>query len=1236
MPKNASRMTPDSGTPGPSNGVRRKSEEEDVRLSKKPRTRVRSVLARVGVRQADSLFASRKVPELCKAYTPGKTDQDIHVRLARLEHIVEAALPQYWSHSPSTPDFFSERRRSSSPMEDGNRSQAEEEDPCGGMFESGRWFGKSASGSVAAPVVLEQLQYVEKLSAGDTLQASQLPADIFQPDSKLLATLEPQNAADKLKLLISDYGFSPTRVPELINELPPRHLSDRLVDYYFSAINWTRYPIPERDFRTAYSAICAEGMMPNPNNLRFLPLLFVVLSIAIRLAPEHIGGDERSRKLTSSRYYWSSRRALIITAAIQPDCFEMVLTRMLSARFLILDRRMTESWNQLGAAVRTAQALGLHRDGADMGMDLVQVEKRRRIWSHLYHADRSIALVLGRPIAIQDVYTSTHSPSNVDDFVTSDLRKPLPLTTPTPSTFMILRHHLAGIMGRMSHHFQQVRTAHHYSDVLALDDELLKFMQTLPPHYAIEPDTSLDQSHPYIPIHRFLLVTEILFVRITLNRPYLLRRLGSDRYLRSRKACFESALTDYRIRRAFLATTTKEARDPIASAYREFQSAMISGIYLVLYPRGNDADSMHAVLDSFLEGREGKCKEQDETTRREVNIIQFLKSRSTQMAEAGAHSQQLGDSPSSSKKPNMTLNLREYLQKPAAHTTASSVSGPTLSSITSHPMGSHSLANPFMSSSHATAIPSHMQHIEGGSGSQSGTGSPPGDVDSESTAQTLLDQWCNIFSGGPTDDSTGASARLPWGTPGLTDLSGWPLPTTPNMGTEPLPGLDGSDWSYWESLVNQIRTLSSFDIARRMGKRSRTETHLAPENEPLAKKSRTQTPPSLTAPTRPGSTRILSWNVETPVPFLDLTPRKAGPSTVKPASNLSLLRDLIARHEYPDFVCLQEVRARHTDKEWIASLKNAPNGNDDRPQYTTFTSLNRAPRGNDTSESSRTPRTRRHRCRTRGRVGCGRTRHDLEMKSGWALVNVYALNGSEYMWRDATGQSPPKTRNERKREFNQLLLEECRSMQVRGLRLVLVGDFNISLTKRDCVPRLRTEYPHSLARKEFMDNFIAGLDVVDVYRVLHGHRPAFSWFAKGKPQGSDAARVDYALVERCIASRVAESMYLEDPQERAHSDHAPFVLALKDMDSLPPPPSQPESPPQETQAPLPRAEAVPQQQKEPPPPMNSLAPPPTTSSSDEQSQPASDSAIDPSLEMDPQAFGLLVEQAVAASTAAPS
>ncbi len=111
---------------------------------------------------------ARKVPELCKSYTPGKTDQDIHVRLARLEQIIETALPHYWSQGHATPlsdSGSNEKRRSMSPADDGNRSQAEDEDPSGGMFESGRWYGKSASGLVAAPAVLEQVSLLHNAVA---------------------------------------------------------------------------------------------------------------------------------------------------------------------------------------------------------------------------------------------------------------------------------------------------------------------------------------------------------------------------------------------------------------------------------------------------------------------------------------------------------------------------------------------------------------------------------------------------------------------------------------------------------------------------------------------------------------------------------------------------------------------------------------------------------------------------------------------------------------------------------------------------------------------------------------------------------------------------------------------------------------------------------------------------------------------------------------------------------------
>jgi hypothetical protein len=74
---------------------------------------------------------------------------------------------------------------------------------------------------------------------------------------------------------------------------------------------------------------------------------------------------------------------------------------------LIHDRRLTECWSQLGASLRTAQAIGLHRDGSKLGLEYVytkvkaddspfQTEYRRRLWSYLYHADK-----LYVPLAVQ-------------------------------------------------------------------------------------------------------------------------------------------------------------------------------------------------------------------------------------------------------------------------------------------------------------------------------------------------------------------------------------------------------------------------------------------------------------------------------------------------------------------------------------------------------------------------------------------------------------------------------------------------------------------------------------------------------------------------------------------------------------------------------------------------------------------------------------------------------------------
>lgn len=95
---------------------------------------------------------SRKVPELCKAYSPGKPDQDVHSRLARIESVLESAVPQLWSQSDHS---FS--CRSASPGMEDDPGIPEGNDNMTGVFYRGSWLGSSAVGSIASPIVLEQV-----------------------------------------------------------------------------------------------------------------------------------------------------------------------------------------------------------------------------------------------------------------------------------------------------------------------------------------------------------------------------------------------------------------------------------------------------------------------------------------------------------------------------------------------------------------------------------------------------------------------------------------------------------------------------------------------------------------------------------------------------------------------------------------------------------------------------------------------------------------------------------------------------------------------------------------------------------------------------------------------------------------------------------------------------------------------------------------------------------------------
>ncbi len=55
----------------------------------------------------------------------------------------------------------------------------------------------------------------------------------------------------------------------------------------------------------AYEDLYNPNKAVDPSNVRALPLVFIVLALSVRLAPEEWAGDEQTRKLLSLRMYWS-------------------------------------------------------------------------------------------------------------------------------------------------------------------------------------------------------------------------------------------------------------------------------------------------------------------------------------------------------------------------------------------------------------------------------------------------------------------------------------------------------------------------------------------------------------------------------------------------------------------------------------------------------------------------------------------------------------------------------------------------------------------------------------------------------------------------------------------------------------------------------------------------------------------------------------------------------------------
>jgi hypothetical protein len=194
----------------------------------------------------------------------------------------------------------------------------------------------------------------------------------------------------------------------------------------------------------------------------FEALMFAIYSAAVMSLKD----DECKRRLGEPRKTLLSRYTSATKAALSRAKFmgttsivvlQALMLHLLSVRDIYEPRTL---WTLTGVAVRIAEAMGLHRDGASLGLPPFEAEIRRRIWWQLKMNDSRTAELSGlAKFQGFDANVNTSKlPANInDDELHPGMSSPaIESTKPTDMIFCVLRSELGSIAAAHAAKFRQL------------------------------------------------------------------------------------------------------------------------------------------------------------------------------------------------------------------------------------------------------------------------------------------------------------------------------------------------------------------------------------------------------------------------------------------------------------------------------------------------------------------------------------------------------------------------------------------------------------------------------------------------------------------------------------------------------------------------------------------------------------------------------------------------------------
>ena len=170
------------------------------------------------------------------------------------------------------------------------------------------------------------------------------------------------------------------KYPHATQTLPPRHVADRLISHYHGSVHVYAPHIHWPTFLQEYENVYRLGSFGQSTHI-WVAMFYGVLACGTLMDPQPNGPAQEGEGTA----YLETCISCINTWEDDITIDTVRATLLISVYFIESNLR-SAGWMWLGAAVRTAQDIGLHTDRGPYSP--IDAEMRRRVWWSLYNWDR--------------------------------------------------------------------------------------------------------------------------------------------------------------------------------------------------------------------------------------------------------------------------------------------------------------------------------------------------------------------------------------------------------------------------------------------------------------------------------------------------------------------------------------------------------------------------------------------------------------------------------------------------------------------------------------------------------------------------------------------------------------------------------------------------------------------------------------------------------------------------------